>query len=103
VLQSLQRWVYCVFILLSLHSVAGFFLLLSKIDFRYLQKESEAVVDPFQCYRVPQDFVHLGSGEDPEKLLDLLNLVRNLESTFSNLLIIIIIVSDCVSENSAAK
>ncbi|ELT89744.1 hypothetical protein CAPTEDRAFT_169051 [Capitella teleta] len=41
---------------------------------RCLESEADASVDPFQCYRVPQDFVHLASGEDPEKLLDLLNL-----------------------------
>jgi len=35
--------------------------------------EKDIKPDPYRWYAVPQDFVHLSSGEDPAKLIDLLN------------------------------
>jgi len=35
--------------------------------------EKEIQPDPYRWYAMPQDFVHLSTGEDPAKLFDLLN------------------------------
>jgi len=35
--------------------------------------EKDIKPDPYRWYAMPQDFVHLSTGEDPTKLLDLLN------------------------------
>ena len=35
--------------------------------------EKDVQPDPYRWYAIPQDFVHLSTGEDPAKLIDLLN------------------------------
>ena len=43
--------------------------------FRYVRNETGVQPIPFPRSGVPQDFIHLASGEDPYKLVDLLRLV----------------------------
>lgn len=42
--------------------------------FRFVERESGIKPHPYHCYAIPQDFVHLSSGLDPAKFMDLLNL-----------------------------
>lgn len=40
---------------------------------RFVESESGIKPHPYQCYAIPQDFVHLSSGLDPAKFIDLMN------------------------------
>lgn len=42
---------------------------------RYIQKDTGVQSSPFGAYAVPKDFVDIASGEDPAKLMQLLQLV----------------------------
>jgi len=44
----------------------------SPCEFRYVL-DKDIQPDPYRWYAMPQDFVHLSTGEDPAKLIDLLN------------------------------
>ena len=44
----------------------------SQCEFRSVL-EKDIQPDPYRWYAMPQDFVHLSTGEDPAKLIDLLN------------------------------
>lgn len=46
----------------------------TKLDFRFVESECGIKPHPYQCYAIPQDFVHLMSGLDPAKFTDLLHL-----------------------------
>jgi len=42
--------------------------------FHYVNVDSGIQANPLRRYGVPEDVVHLASGQDPYKLIDLLNL-----------------------------
>ncbi|KAK2170698.1 hypothetical protein LSH36_1g18071 [Paralvinella palmiformis] len=42
--------------------------------FRFVESEGQIQSNTYQCYAVPQDIVHLTTGEDPIKLIDFLKL-----------------------------
>ncbi|KAL3852393.1 hypothetical protein ACJMK2_016044 [Sinanodonta woodiana] len=42
--------------------------------FRYIEKSSGVQPNPYTTYAMPRDFVDLATGEDPQKLIDFLNL-----------------------------
>ena len=42
---------------------------------RYVESEGQIQANTYQCYAVPQDIVHLTTGEDPNKLIDFLKMV----------------------------
>ena len=43
-------------------------------EFRYITEDGGIRMNPLRRYCVPQDFLHLTTGQDPYKMLDLLNL-----------------------------
>lgn len=43
-------------------------------QFRCVHKEDNLQPDPYRFYAIPQDFVHLTTGEDPAKFMDLLTM-----------------------------
>lgn len=49
--------------------------MLQKPVFRFVESEGQIQSNTYQCYAVPQDIVHLTTGEDPIKLIDFLKLV----------------------------
>ena len=49
----------------------------SRPEFRYITEDSGIRMNPLRSYCVPEDFLHLTTGQDPYKMLDLLNLRRS--------------------------
>ena len=49
--------------------------LFQKPVFRCVESQGQVQSSPYQCYAMPQDFVHLTTGEDPKKLIDFLKMV----------------------------
>ena len=47
---------------------------LSGLKFRYVQENTGIRANPFGRYGVPEDILHLTSGQDPLKMIDLLQL-----------------------------
>ena len=43
-------------------------------EFRFINVDSGIQANPLRRYGIPEDVVHLASGQDPYKLIDLLNL-----------------------------
>lgn len=46
-------------------------------EFRFVETEKGLQGNPYQQYAMPQDFVDLATGMDPNKLMDFLQLVSS--------------------------